>query len=401
MAKHFVANMLNRVIDRSIQVHGALGYSTDTPLAHMYQHARWARFADGADEVHQMRIAQRTIAATTGDGRPWPSTGRGGRSPPMPRRSTGRRAHSSAGGTGSASVGDEPLGGRRRPRPSPLRRACFAGAFVGGRLLGRVPSRRRRAFFGRRPSSPAAALRGRVACASSPRPSSPRRLLRAPAFFAARRPASCGGLLRRRRRRAACAAAGGLAVAADAGGREQHVDLVEVQVDHVPQVGDQLAAGDEAELELVEVAVHRDVEAHALGDRRHRDVRAHLGAVEVQRLARAGDVGDDHVDRRRHAVGQLEAGGQADRRRGDDRRRVLLDVDERLGRARARTAAWPRSIASRHAARRSSGSARCVGRSTTRLETRFVHGSSSSPVRIDTGTIARSGRSGRASCSVR
>jgi acyl-CoA dehydrogenase len=63
MAKHFVANMLNRVIDRSIQVHGALGYSTDTPLAHMYQHARWARLADGADEVHQMRIAERTIAA--------------------------------------------------------------------------------------------------------------------------------------------------------------------------------------------------------------------------------------------------------------------------------------------------------------------------------------------------
>lgn len=63
MAKHFVANSLNRIVDRSIQVHGALGYSTDTPLAHMFQHARWARFADGADEVHQMRIAQRTIAA--------------------------------------------------------------------------------------------------------------------------------------------------------------------------------------------------------------------------------------------------------------------------------------------------------------------------------------------------
>jgi acyl-CoA dehydrogenase len=68
MAKHFVANALGRIIDRSIQVHGALGYSTDTPLAHMYQHARWARFADGADEVHQMRIAQRTIAA-------WKDTG--------------------------------------------------------------------------------------------------------------------------------------------------------------------------------------------------------------------------------------------------------------------------------------------------------------------------------------
>jgi acyl-CoA dehydrogenase len=63
MAKHFVANMLNRVIDRAIQVHGALGYSTDTPLAGMATQARWARFADGADEVHQMRIAQRTIAA--------------------------------------------------------------------------------------------------------------------------------------------------------------------------------------------------------------------------------------------------------------------------------------------------------------------------------------------------
>jgi acyl-CoA dehydrogenase len=65
MAKHFVANALGRIIDRSIQVHGALGYSTDTPLAQMYQHARWARFADGPDEVHQMRIAQRTIAAYT------------------------------------------------------------------------------------------------------------------------------------------------------------------------------------------------------------------------------------------------------------------------------------------------------------------------------------------------
>jgi acyl-CoA dehydrogenase len=75
MAKHFVANMLGRVIDRSIQVHGALGYSTDTPLAHMYQHARWARFADGADEVHQMRIAQRAIAAYKDHGSTRTATG--------------------------------------------------------------------------------------------------------------------------------------------------------------------------------------------------------------------------------------------------------------------------------------------------------------------------------------
>jgi alkylation response protein AidB-like acyl-CoA dehydrogenase len=57
MAKHFVANSLWRIIDRAIQVHGALGYSTDTPLADMLKQARWARFADGADEIHQMRIA--------------------------------------------------------------------------------------------------------------------------------------------------------------------------------------------------------------------------------------------------------------------------------------------------------------------------------------------------------
>ena len=77
MAKHFVANALNRIIDRAIQVHGALGYSLDTPLARMAQQARWARFADGADEVHQWRIAQRTIDAykrdqldAHGDGEP-------------------------------------------------------------------------------------------------------------------------------------------------------------------------------------------------------------------------------------------------------------------------------------------------------------------------------------------
>jgi acyl-CoA dehydrogenase len=63
MAKHFVANSLWRIVDRSIQVHGALGYSTDTPLADMLKQARWSRFADGADEVHQMTIAKGAIAA--------------------------------------------------------------------------------------------------------------------------------------------------------------------------------------------------------------------------------------------------------------------------------------------------------------------------------------------------
>jgi acyl-CoA dehydrogenase len=75
MAKHFVANSLNRIVDRAIQVHGALGYSLDTPLARMALQARWARFADGADEVHQWRIAQRTIDAYKRDGSTRAATG--------------------------------------------------------------------------------------------------------------------------------------------------------------------------------------------------------------------------------------------------------------------------------------------------------------------------------------
>nr|MCU0270548.1 acyl-CoA dehydrogenase [Acidimicrobiales bacterium] len=75
MAKHFVANSLWRIIDRAIQVHGALGYSTDTPLPHMLQQARWSRFADGADEIHQMRIAERTIAAYKDHGTTRAATG--------------------------------------------------------------------------------------------------------------------------------------------------------------------------------------------------------------------------------------------------------------------------------------------------------------------------------------
>jgi acyl-CoA dehydrogenase len=75
MTKHFVANSLNRIIDRAIQVHGALGYSKDTPLVDMYAHARWARFADGADEIHQMRIAERTIAAYKDQGTTKTATG--------------------------------------------------------------------------------------------------------------------------------------------------------------------------------------------------------------------------------------------------------------------------------------------------------------------------------------
>ena len=57
MAKHHVANTLWKTVDRALQVHGALGYSNDSPLAQMLIQARWSRIADGSDEVHLMRIA--------------------------------------------------------------------------------------------------------------------------------------------------------------------------------------------------------------------------------------------------------------------------------------------------------------------------------------------------------
>jgi acyl-CoA dehydrogenase len=74
-AKHHVANALWRIVDRAIQVHGALGFSMDTPLADMLKHARSARLVDGADEVHQQTIARNVIAAYKDTGRTWSATG--------------------------------------------------------------------------------------------------------------------------------------------------------------------------------------------------------------------------------------------------------------------------------------------------------------------------------------
>ena len=49
------------VLDRAMQVHGALGMSDDTPLAAMWRQGRWLRIADGPDEVHKMVIALREL----------------------------------------------------------------------------------------------------------------------------------------------------------------------------------------------------------------------------------------------------------------------------------------------------------------------------------------------------
>ncbi len=58
MIKYYGAKVALEVIDRAIQIHGSLGYTTDLPLEAMYRHARALRIADGADEVHKVTIAK-------------------------------------------------------------------------------------------------------------------------------------------------------------------------------------------------------------------------------------------------------------------------------------------------------------------------------------------------------
>lgn len=61
MIKYWGAAVLYNVIDRAIQVHGALGYSSDLPLESMYRAARAARIYDGPDEVHRQSVARHTL----------------------------------------------------------------------------------------------------------------------------------------------------------------------------------------------------------------------------------------------------------------------------------------------------------------------------------------------------
>jgi acyl-CoA dehydrogenase len=59
--KFWGAKVLYNVIDRAIQVHGSLGYTTDLPLESMYRAARAARIYDGPDEVHKVTVARNLL----------------------------------------------------------------------------------------------------------------------------------------------------------------------------------------------------------------------------------------------------------------------------------------------------------------------------------------------------
>jgi len=63
IAKVYLAHMVHHVIDTAIQLHGALGFSQDTPLAKWYTQVRSQRLVDGPDEVHRWKIGRNVIKA--------------------------------------------------------------------------------------------------------------------------------------------------------------------------------------------------------------------------------------------------------------------------------------------------------------------------------------------------
>ncbi|MDD5167663.1 MAG: acyl-CoA dehydrogenase family protein [Syntrophales bacterium] len=66
LIKFFVAGVMQKVIDRALQVHGGLGMTDDTIISFFYRHERAARIYDGPDEVHKMSVARRILKGYSG-----------------------------------------------------------------------------------------------------------------------------------------------------------------------------------------------------------------------------------------------------------------------------------------------------------------------------------------------
>ncbi len=61
LIKFFVAGVLQRVLDRAIQVHGGMGMTDNLPLAYWYRNERATRIYDGPDEVHKVAVARHIL----------------------------------------------------------------------------------------------------------------------------------------------------------------------------------------------------------------------------------------------------------------------------------------------------------------------------------------------------
>lgn len=65
ITKTFVSEAVNRVVDRAVQVCGALGISADLPLSRLLREVRAFRIYDGPSETHRWAIARRAVRAAT------------------------------------------------------------------------------------------------------------------------------------------------------------------------------------------------------------------------------------------------------------------------------------------------------------------------------------------------
>jgi acyl-CoA dehydrogenase len=63
ITKTFVAEAVHRVVDRALQICGALGISGDAPLSRLYREVRPFRIYDGPSETHRWAIARRVLRA--------------------------------------------------------------------------------------------------------------------------------------------------------------------------------------------------------------------------------------------------------------------------------------------------------------------------------------------------
>lgn len=59
--KTTVPLLVQTIIDRCMQVHGAGGLTEDYSMAEAFNYARWCRQADGPDQVHQMALGKQII----------------------------------------------------------------------------------------------------------------------------------------------------------------------------------------------------------------------------------------------------------------------------------------------------------------------------------------------------
>ena len=120
LIKFYGAKVLHDVVDRALQVHGALGYSTDLPLEAMYRYARAARIYDGPDEVHRRASPGGSCAATSR--RPTASR------PSTCRRAARRRARSSPTcSRRSPPTTESGASSQRSVRAARRRRSCSRG----------------------------------------------------------------------------------------------------------------------------------------------------------------------------------------------------------------------------------------------------------------------------------